>query len=90
MVPQHSPAWVFFCYASFALAITLMGVGIYYLPIEDHWVRGYLGMASVLLMASTINMTKTLRDNFEAEKEAEDAAQTPRPKRPGFLEKDAA
>ncbi len=64
---QHSSAWVAFTYATFLLSLAMIGVGVLFMPI-DIWMKGFLGMAVILLVQSCITMTKTLRDNEEAGK----------------------
>ncbi len=63
----HSAAWVAFTYATFLLSLVMIGGGVLFMPV-DVWVKGFLGMAVVLLVQSCITMTKTLRDNEEAGK----------------------
>jgi hypothetical protein len=68
-VPQnampHSPAWVSFTYASFAGSLSMVALGIFYLPL-DWWSRGYLAMGVLMLIQSCITMSKTVRDQHEA------------------------
>jgi hypothetical protein len=64
---HHSAAWVAFTYATFLLSLIMIGAGVLFLPI-DPWMKGFLGMAVVLLVQSCVTLTKTLRDNAEAEK----------------------
>ena len=63
--PVHSPAWVMFTQASFALAIVALGAGLVLLDIELA-AKGYLGMAALMVMMTSINLSKTLRDQHEA------------------------
>lgn len=64
---EHSHAWVTFSYASFAGACLLVGGGIFLMPVE-FWIRAYLMIGMVMLVQSSINLTKTLRDNFEGDR----------------------
>ncbi len=64
---KHSGAFVGFSYFSFAIAALMVGGGIYLMPI-DHWMKGFLMMGTVMLVQSCIILTKTIRDNVEAEK----------------------
>lgn len=64
---QHSQAWVTFSYASFLTACGLVAAGILFIP-ADLWVRAYLMIGMVMLVQASINVTKTLRDNVEAER----------------------
>jgi hypothetical protein len=70
MHPQsvpHSSSWTAFTYASFVGSILMMGVGIVYAPI-DIWIKAYFGMAAIMVIQSSITLTKTLRDVQESEK----------------------
>ncbi|HXY58541.1 MAG TPA: YiaA/YiaB family inner membrane protein [Methylocystis sp.] len=64
---HHSAAWVAFTYATFLLSLVMIGAGVVFMPI-DPWMKSFLGMAVVLLVQSCVTLTKTLRDNAEAEK----------------------
>ncbi len=64
---EHSQAWVTFSYASFAGACLFVGGGIFLMPVE-FWIRAYLWIGMVLLVQSSINVTKTLRDNYEGDR----------------------
>ncbi|WP_237155594.1 YiaA/YiaB family inner membrane protein [Oryzibacter oryziterrae] len=61
----HSTAWVNFSYAAFTAAAAMVSAGILFLPL-DWWVRGYFAMGIVMLVQSTVTLSKTLRDNDEA------------------------
>jgi hypothetical protein len=63
----HSSAWVSFTYVSFAAAAFMVGIGIFFLPL-DWWSKGYLGMGVIALVQSCVTLTKTLRDQHEAAK----------------------
>lgn len=64
---KHSPSWVSFSYVSFTVAASMLAVGIYLMPL-DLWGKGYLTMGILMLVQTTVNITKTLRDNAEADK----------------------
>jgi len=64
---KHSPAWTTFSYGSFGLAAFMLVLGIYMMPL-DLWGKGYLAMGILMLVQTTVNVTKTLRDNQESEK----------------------
>ena len=64
---QDSPAWIFFQYVSFAVALLMMVGGIFILD-SNVWMKGYLAMATILIVNSSITLSKTLRDNFETKK----------------------
>lgn len=65
--PVHSPSWVMFTQLSFAIALAAMTAGILLLDI-DLATRGYLGMGSLLVIITSINMSKTIRDQHEADR----------------------
>jgi hypothetical protein len=64
---KHSSAFVSFSYASFGLALIMVAGGVFVMPI-DYWMKGFLMMGMVMLVQSCIILTKTIRDNVEAEK----------------------
>lgn len=66
---KHSPAWIAQTWISFALSIGLTMVGIYGLPL-DIWIKGFLLMGVVFSIASAVSLTKTMRDQYEAEQMA--------------------
>lgn len=63
----HSSAWVTFNYATFIMALVMVGAGIFFLPV-DLWTKSYLGMGVVMLLQSCVSVTKTARDMHEAGK----------------------
>jgi hypothetical protein len=63
----HSPAWITFTYISFAASTFMVGVGIFFLPI-DLALKGYLAMGFLMVVQSCITMTKTMRDMHEGDK----------------------
>ena len=64
---KHSSSWVSFSYLSFGAAGTMLALGLYMMPL-DLWGKGYLAMGILMLVQTTVNITKTLRDNAESEK----------------------
>lgn len=64
---QDSVGWRFFVQASFVMSLALMTVGIWQLPV-NMWIRGFLGMGLFFTVSSTIVLTKTMRDDHEAQK----------------------
>ena len=66
-IQRDSASWVFFVKVSFFAAMAALLSGIYFVPV-DWWIKGYLVMGTLFLTGSTITMTKTLRDQSEAEK----------------------
>jgi hypothetical protein len=49
---------------SFAVAITAVSFGIYYLPV-DGWIRAFLIVASLFLVTSSFTLAKVIRDAQE-------------------------
>jgi hypothetical protein len=66
-IQRDSAAWRGFVKVSFLLAAAAVGVGIYFLP-ADYWAKGYMGMGMLFLTGSSIMLTKTIRDEHEAQK----------------------
>jgi hypothetical protein len=64
-IQRDTTAWVFQVWASFVLATTATGIGIYYLPV-DPWLRAFLAMGLLFSVGSSFSLAKTLRDNHEA------------------------
>ena len=64
---HHSEAWVAFTYISFAASAFMVGIGIWLLPLELS-MKGYLTMGFLMLVQSSITITKTIRDNHESGK----------------------
>ena len=64
-VQPHTSAWVSFTYASFAASAFMVGVGVFFLPL-DLWIKGYLAMGIVMLVQSCVTLTKTVRDVHES------------------------
>lgn len=66
-VQSNTGSWVFFVKASFAIAILAVGLGVLFAPV-DYLVKGYLGISSLFLVSTTITLSKTLRDEHEAQR----------------------
>ncbi|MEM7750769.1 MAG: YiaA/YiaB family inner membrane protein [Pseudomonadota bacterium] len=64
---KHSSAWVNFTFFNFAVSVGMMSVGIFFLPL-DLATKGFLTMATLMIISSSITVTKTMRDNQEAAK----------------------
>jgi hypothetical protein len=60
----HSGAWVSFTYASFAASVAMVVLGILFLPV-DLATRGYMAIGMLMLVQSSIVVTKTARDRHE-------------------------
>lgn len=64
---KHSQTWVSFSYLSCGIAAFMLALGIYMMPL-DLWGKGYLTMGILMLVQTAINVTKTIRDNQEADR----------------------
>ena len=64
---NHSAAWMNFTYASFALSAAMMAGGIFFMD-AGFAAKGFYSMAAIMLVHTSISLTKTLRDNQEAGK----------------------
>jgi hypothetical protein len=64
-VPKDSSAWRLFTMASFAVATAMMAGGIYFLE-ASFSAKGFYAMAAIMLVHTSITITKTLRDQEEA------------------------
>ncbi len=60
----HSPAWVAVTKVQFAVSVLALVIGLWYLPVEP-WIVAYLVMGTLLLISSTVALTKTMRDIHE-------------------------
>jgi hypothetical protein len=58
---EHSAAWVFQTWASFLLSTSAVTIGIIFLPV-DGWMKGYMGVGFTFSIASTMSLSKTIRD----------------------------
>ncbi len=64
---SHSRYWTLFTAGSFALAVTMMALGIYNLQ-ASFSAKGFYAMSAIMLVHTAITLSKTLRDADEAKK----------------------
>ena len=64
---KHSSAWMGFSIVSFVIAAIMMAGGIYFME-AGFAAKGFYGMAALMLVQTSINVTKTMRDNMEADR----------------------
>ena len=64
---RDSASWIFFVKISFVLSVLALSLGIYFMPAEL-WVKGYMAMGSLFTIGTSITLSKTLRDEHEANK----------------------
>ncbi|WP_221088199.1 YiaA/YiaB family inner membrane protein [Deinococcus aquaedulcis] len=62
-----SPAWLSFIWIAFLVSLSLLLLGIYFIPV-NWWIKGYLYMGTLFLTASTLTLSKSLRDKHEHER----------------------
>ena len=60
-----STSWVLFVKITFVVALLAMGVFVFFLE-GSLLTKGYLALNSLFLVSSTIMLSKTLRDEYEA------------------------
>lgn len=63
--PKDSQAWKMFTMVSFAIASAMMAGGIYFLE-ASFAAKGFYAMSALMLVHTSISITKTLRDAEEA------------------------
>lgn len=66
-IQKDSNAWIFFVKATFFSAVAAMATGIFFLPCEL-WVKGYMAMGTLFTVGASITLSKTMRDQHEAER----------------------
>lgn len=62
-----STSWVLFVKITFVVALLAMGAFVFFLE-GSLLTKGYLALNSLFLVSSTIMLSKTLRDEYEAER----------------------
>jgi hypothetical protein len=67
ITPKHTNSWMLFTQATFGLAAIMMAGGIYFLE-ASFSAKGFYAMAAIMLVHTSITLTKTMRDNEEASK----------------------
>jgi hypothetical protein len=66
-ISGHTNQWEFFVKTAFAVAISSTLIGIYLLP-GPLVVKGYFLISSLFMVFSTITLSKTVRDDHEAQR----------------------
>jgi hypothetical protein len=64
---HDSEAWRLYAYVSFALALGMMLLGVWLVPV-DMSMKAYFTMGTLFLCGSCFTLAKTLRDNHESGK----------------------
>ena len=65
--PKDSDAWKLFTMVSWGLAAAMMAGGIYFLE-ASFAAKGFYAMSAIMLVHTSITITKTLRDAEEAKR----------------------
>lgn len=66
-VQRDSAGWLFYVKTAFIAAVCSTYLGIYFIP-ASLWVKGYMAMAVLFVIGSSITLSKTLRDQHEADR----------------------
>lgn len=64
---SSSSGWLFFVKASFLISILAVSAGVLFIP-ADLMVQGYFALSSLFLVSSTITLSKSMRDEHEAQR----------------------
>jgi hypothetical protein len=64
---HNTQAWTMFTIVSFIVAAGMMAGGIYFME-ASFAAKGFYAMAAIMLVHTSVSVTKTLRDNQEAAK----------------------
>ena len=64
---RTSQAFSMFSYVNFAVAATMMAGGVYFLE-ASFAAKGFYAMAALMLVSSTVGITKAIRDKEEADR----------------------
>ena len=64
---KNTNSWVLFTVASFVVAAAMMAGGIFFME-ASFAAKGFYAMASIMLVHTSITITKTLRDTEESER----------------------
>lgn len=64
---KNTNSWVLFTVSSFIVSAAMMAGGIFFME-ASFAAKGFYAMASIMLVHTSITITKTLRDNEESER----------------------
>jgi hypothetical protein len=64
---KQSAAWTAFTFVSFGIAAVMMAGGIYFME-ASFAAKGFYAMSALMLVHTTVSITKTLRDEQESSK----------------------
>ncbi|MEM6488209.1 MAG: YiaA/YiaB family inner membrane protein [Pseudomonadota bacterium] len=63
----NSQAWIYYCWANFVIAMAINAVGIWQAELSLTF-QAFLTMGLLYVTASAFNLSKIVRDEFEAQK----------------------
>jgi hypothetical protein len=63
----HTPAWRLFTIASFLASVVMLAGGIFFME-ATFAAKGFYAMSALMLFQTSVSVTKTLRDEQEAQK----------------------
>nr|WP_321462914.1 YiaA/YiaB family inner membrane protein [uncultured Cohaesibacter sp.] len=66
-INKHSNSWHLFTLATFIIAAAMMAGGIYFLE-ASFSAKGFYAMSAIMLVHTSVTLTKTMRDKEESEK----------------------
>jgi hypothetical protein len=64
---SDTAAWNFQVWAAFAISLSSMAAGVFYLDVPD-WTRAFLGLGLFFTVSSCFALAKTVRDRHESDK----------------------
>jgi hypothetical protein len=64
---KNTSSWMLFTVAAFATAAAMMAGGIFFMD-ASFAAKGFYAMSAIMLVHTSITITKTLRDNEESER----------------------
>ena len=64
---KPSSAWMMFTYFNFGVAAVMMAGGIYFME-ASFAAKGFYAMAALMLVSSTVAITKSIRDTEESQR----------------------
>lgn len=64
---KHSSAWQMFTIVSFGVSAAMMAGGVYFME-ASFAAKGFYAMAALMLVHTTVSVTKTMRDQEESGK----------------------
>lgn len=66
-IQSNSSGWLFFVKAAFVIAVVATAAGIMFMP-GGLLMQGYFALSALFLVSATITLSKTMRDEHEAQR----------------------